>query len=88
MTGLTKILVRNYRALADIDLDVGPINVLFGPNGAGKSTLLDTLYFFRDFLLACSGRGGDLRRRGIPFACAIAPPGGTLLLARLAAGAA
>ncbi len=46
--GLTRICVQNYRVLADVELDVGPINVVFGPNGAGKSTLLDSLYFFRD----------------------------------------
>ena len=56
MHGLTRIRIRNYRALADIDLDVGPINVVFGPNGAGKSTLLDTLYFFRD----CAIRGVEV----------------------------
>ena len=51
--GLSGIRVRNYRALADVDIEVGAINVLFGPNGAGKSTLLDTVYFFRD----CAIRG-------------------------------
>ena len=56
MAGLTSIRVRNYRALADVELEVGPINVVFGPNGAGKSTLLDTLYFFRD----CAIRGVEL----------------------------
>lgn len=56
MHGLTKIRVKNYRALADIELDLGPINLVFGPNGAGKSTLLDTLYFFRD----CAIRGVEL----------------------------
>ena len=45
--------VRNYRALADVKLELRPINVVFGPNGAGKSTLLDSLYFFRD----CAIRG-------------------------------
>ena len=54
--GLNRIRVRNYRALADVDLEVGPINILFGPNGAGKSTLLDTVYFFRD----CAIRGVDI----------------------------
>ena len=29
--------MQNYRALADVELTVGPINVIFGPNGAGKS---------------------------------------------------
>ena len=51
MGGLRKIHVRNYRALADVELNVGPINVVFGPNGAGKSTLLDSLYFFRDYAI-------------------------------------
>ena len=54
--GLDQIRVRNYRALADVDIDVGPVNVFFGPNGAGKSTLLDTVYFFRD----CAIRGVEL----------------------------
>ena len=56
MDGLTRIRVRNYRALADIELDLRPVNVVFGPNGAGKSTLLDTLYFFRD----CAIRGVEV----------------------------
>ncbi len=54
--GLDRIRVRNYRALADVDIEVGPVNVFFGPNGAGKSTLLDTVYFFRD----CAIRGVEL----------------------------
>lgn len=45
---LKSIRVRNYRALADVSLDLQPANVLFGPNGAGKSTILDTIWFVRD----------------------------------------
>ena len=56
MGGLTRIRVQNYRALADVELNVGPINLVFGPNGAGKSTLLDSLYFFRD----CAIRGVEV----------------------------
>ena len=48
--------VRNYRALADVQIELHPINVVFGPNGAGKSTLLDSLYFFRD----CAIRGVEV----------------------------
>ncbi len=54
--GLNRIRIQNYRALADVELAVRPINVLFGPNGSGKSTLLDTLYFFRD----CAIRGVEV----------------------------
>ncbi|MCY4342245.1 MAG: AAA family ATPase [Gammaproteobacteria bacterium] len=53
---LDRIRVRNYRALADVDIGLNPVNVIFGPNGAGKSTLLDTIYFFRD----CAIRGVEL----------------------------
>ena len=53
---IDRIRIGNYRALADVDIEVGPVNVLFGPNGAGKSTLLDTVYFFRD----CVIRGVEL----------------------------
>jgi predicted ATPase len=56
MSGLTELRIRNFRSLANIALDIRPINVVFGPNGAGKSTLLDALYFFRD----CAIRGVEL----------------------------
>ncbi len=53
---LTHVVIRNFRSLADITLDIGKLNVLFGPNGAGKSTFLDTIWFVRD----CAIRGVDL----------------------------
>jgi predicted ATPase len=52
---LKRMAVRNYRALAKVDVDLGPLNVFFGPNGAGKSTLLDTIWFARD----CAKRGAS-----------------------------
>ncbi len=45
---LKSIRIQNYRSLADVSLDLGPVNVLFGPSGAGKSSLLDALGFVRD----------------------------------------
>ena len=56
LSRLTRLSVRNYRALADVQIELRPINVVFGPNGAGKSTLLDSLYFFRD----CAIRGVEV----------------------------
>lgn len=55
-TRISSIHVHNYRALADVHLDLGAIGVLFGPNGSGKSTLLDTLWFVRD----CAIRGVEV----------------------------
>ncbi|MCX6358292.1 MAG: AAA family ATPase [Armatimonadetes bacterium] len=54
--GFTSIRIRNYRALADVSLPLGPITALFGPNGSGKSSILDTVWFVRD----CAIRGVDV----------------------------
>ena len=53
---LVRVKVTNFRSLADVSVETGPINVLFGPNGAGKSSFLDTIWFFRD----CAIRGVEL----------------------------
>lgn len=45
---LRSIRARNFRSLADVDVDFGDLNVLIGPNGSGKSNLLRTLAFVRD----------------------------------------
>jgi predicted ATPase len=45
----------NYRSLANLELHLGDINVMFGPCGVGKSTLLDALWFLRD----CAINGVD-----------------------------
>ena len=52
---LTRLQVKNFRSLAEVSVELRPINVLFGPNGSGKSTLLDTIWFVRD----CTKRGVD-----------------------------
>lgn len=45
---LTRLNVENFRSLADISIDIRPINVLFGPNGSGKSTLLEAIRLVSD----------------------------------------
>jgi hypothetical protein len=65
---LKSIHIQNYRSLADVSLELEPVNVLFGPNGAGKSTLLDTIWFVRDCAvrsveLASSSRGHGIGLR-------------------------
>lgn len=53
---LTHLHIKNFRSLADVNIQINPLNIIFGPNGAGKSTLLDTIWFVRD----CAIRGVDL----------------------------
>lgn len=52
---LRRLEIHNFRSLADVDIKIDSLNLLFGPNGAGKSTFLDTVWFLRD----CAIRGVD-----------------------------
>ncbi len=45
---LTRLQVKNFRSLADVSVELRPINVLFGPNGSGKSTLLEAIRLVKD----------------------------------------
>lgn len=45
---LRKLKATNFRSLADVEVDFGPLSVLVGPNGSGKSNLLKVLSFVRD----------------------------------------
>jgi len=45
---LHRLSVRNFRSLAAVDVELGPLNVLVGPNGAGKSNLLEVIGFLGD----------------------------------------
>lgn len=63
-TYITRLKVRNFRSLADIDLNLEPLTVFVGQNGAGKSNIIDVLRFVRDAIT----RGLDnaiLERNGI-----------------------
>lgn len=48
MDRITKVSIRNVRAIESVDLDLGrPLTVLIGENGAGKSTILECLELLR-----------------------------------------
>ena len=40
---LRRLAIKGYKSLADVELTLGELCVLFGPNAAGKSNLLDAL---------------------------------------------
>lgn len=40
---LTRLKVRNFRALEDVDVPLGRITAFVGPNGTGKTSLLRAL---------------------------------------------
>ena len=66
---LCRIKVRNYRSLASVDLETGPVSVFFGPNGSGKSSLLDSLWFVRDCAIRNVDLASSTRSHGIGLLC-------------------
>jgi hypothetical protein len=51
---LTRLHVRNFKSLRDLEVRFGQLTVLVGPNGCGKSSVLQAVKVLRDLLL--SGR--------------------------------
>ena len=44
---ISRIAIKNFRSLRDVELCPGPLTVLIGPNGSGKSNILDVLRFMK-----------------------------------------
>ena len=49
-TFLTRVVIENYKSIAQCDVRLGPLCYLVGPNGAGKSNFLDAIRFVADAL--------------------------------------
>lgn len=67
---LTRVVIRNYKSIAQCDVKLGALTWLIGANGSGKSNFLDALHFVRDSLdnsleNALRERGGisEVRRK-------------------------
>ncbi len=48
MVMISRIAIKNFRSLRDVELCPGPLTVLIGPNGAGKSNIIDALRFLKE----------------------------------------
>ena len=55
---ITRLQVRNFKSLRELDMQLGPINVLVGPNMAGKSNILDIFRFLHDVFFPKPGLEG------------------------------
>jgi len=55
---ITRLRVRNFKSLREIDLSLGPINVLVGPNMSGKSNILDVFRFLFQVFFPEAGTQG------------------------------
>lgn len=62
---LRRLRIANFRALASVELELEPVNVIFGPCGVGKSSLLDAPWFVRDCLREGVDHAAARRDHGI-----------------------
>ena len=60
MAMISRIAIKNYRSLRDVELRPGPLTVLIGPNGSGKSNILDALKFLKGVYWDWAQSGGLL----------------------------
>lgn len=42
---ISRVRLKNYKSIAECDVQLGPLTILVGPNGSGKSNFLDALRF-------------------------------------------
>ena len=65
---ISRIAIKNFRSLRDVELRPGPLTVLIGPNGSGKSNILDALRFLKavysDPFQALQLSGSEMEDRG------------------------
>lgn len=68
---ISRVRLKNYKSIAECDVELGPLTVLVGPNGAGKSNFLDALRFVMEAIStspdqAITARGGldEILHRG------------------------
>jgi len=55
---ITRLKVRNFKSLRELDLRLGPLNVLVGPNMGGKSNIIDVFIFLQEMLFPKPGHEG------------------------------
>jgi predicted ATPase len=60
---ITRVRARNFKSLKDVDIPLGPLNVLVGPNMGGKSNVLDLFHFLQECWSPQFGPGNALTRR-------------------------
>lgn len=61
---ITNIAVSNFKSFKDLDLNLGPFNVVIGANAAGKSNFVEIFKFLRD--LELNGLGDAVFMHGGP----------------------
>lgn len=57
---ITRLHIRNFKSLRDVEIRLGSLNVLAGPNMSGKSNIIDVFRFLHEMIFPQSGTVGTL----------------------------
>ncbi len=49
---IKRITASNFRSFRELDVELGPFNVIVGPNASGKSNFVQLLRFLRDCVVS------------------------------------
>lgn len=74
---LRRVKIQGYKSLADVEVSLQPLSVLFGPNAAGKSNFLDALQLLSRLVASRTLKDAfELPYRGKPLESFTFGPGG------------
>jgi predicted ATPase len=55
-TTIKKIIIRNFKSIKDLEIELAPLTIFVGPNGSGKSSILEALALMSQ----CSKRNASI----------------------------
>ena len=73
---ITRVFIKGYKSLRDIDISLKPLTVVVGPNASGKSNLLDALGLLSRIVTNFTINDAFNEHRGLPLEAFFLPPGG------------
>ena len=79
---ITRVFIKGYKSLRNIDISLKPLTVIVGPNASGKSNLLDALGLLSRIVTSRTINDAFDEHRGLPLEAFFVPPGGLQELLR------
>ena len=73
---ITRVVIKGYKSLKDVDLELGVLTLLIGPNASGKSNLLDALGLLSRMVTGSTVKSAFEEHRGNPIEAFSVPSGG------------
>ena len=75
---ITRLVIKGYKSLEDVDLMLGALTLVIGPNASGKSNLLDAMGLLSRMVTGDTLESAFDEHRGNSIEAFFVPPGGLL----------